>query len=110
MVLTQQTRSLYNSSSFNRRKWKASPFSVEHLPAGPHKGTNIAAAAIILEFDLQNRARYFILDSAENDDICVQAIGKLFKFKWKELPWLCYQFGSSPDSLRQKSWREGQRA
>jgi hypothetical protein len=80
---------------------------------GSHKGTNIAAdvAAIILEFDLQNRVGYFVLDNAENNDTCMQTLGEVFQFKWRERRLRCaghvinlvarqILFGKNPDALQ----------
>jgi len=80
---------------------------------GSHYGTNIAknVAAVICEFDLQDRIGYFILDNAGNNDTCMQALADTFGFNWKERRIRCaghvinlvareILFGKNPDALQ----------
>jgi hypothetical protein len=47
-----------------------------------HTGNNIAngVAAIITEFNISNKLRYFILDNASNNNTYIQALGEEFGF------------------------------
>jgi len=41
-------------------------------------------AAILVEFNISDKIRYFILENVLNNDTCMEALGEELRFNWKE--------------------------